>query len=153
MVVLVQYDIEIIGNFITIFFNHLNQLADGFIQVPVFVFSGFKYILNGNIIGQFIVSQQFAVPVIDIASGAGNVSFLSYFQFEIVHVFRAMYNLQCKDSVNECSAQQTEDYDQNKKPGRNQVQKPFLKVFKQIFLHSFFHVLPVSGPFSESADT
>ena len=153
MIVLIQNNIEIIGNFVPVFFDNPDQIVDCFIQSLIFGTARFVHVFNRHIVGQFIVSQKFAVAVINIPPRAGNIALFSYLEFKIVHIFRAVHNLERKNPMQKRPAKHTETYDKNKQSRCNQAEKPLFQIIKQIFSHSFSHAPQASGQSAESADT
>ena len=66
-------------------------------------------------------------------------------QLVVVQIVVSLYDLKIKQSVHQDRKHYAECKDQNSQPGIYDTMKHFFDFLKQIYLHSFFLLLPVSG--------
>ena len=125
--------------------NHV--IEPGVLEPP-----GFEHILYLHGIGQLIVGQHIAVPVINIAAGTGDVPGLLYLQDEFLQILLSMDNLQLKAAVNQHAGKQAEYNREDCQPAGDDADYFFLELIKQISALSFSHDSPAFHSPSEQPD-
>ena len=97
MATLIQHHVKGTGQIVTVILHHVDQPVNILIHLSVFLGSGAVIvILDGNGIGQFIIGQEFAVHVKDLASRTFDGLLLKYLQGKVVLIILTLHYLQHK---------------------------------------------------------
>ena len=119
----IKDDPEAVNDRITVGFNNAEDFVQYCVELFVFLASGIgcDRILNGYGIGKLIVCQQFAVAVVYVASGSGNLLSLADLKFIVCKVIFSSDDLQIEKPSDQDRRSDAENDDERDEPGTHDI--------------------------------